>query len=126
MLLLGLHGVRWDIIVEDGVGEFLKETAQQAVFRTMVMEPPTLSGPGSPPILTGSTTEEHDVTDNSLVGKQVVELPGFSVQGFLSGPIHAYFCHSKLVCISGSPWFRPNYSSSDGAAIRWASSRHRA
>lgn len=121
MLLLGLHGVRWDIIVEDGVGEFLKETAQQAVFRTMVMEPPTLSGPGSPPILTGSTTEEHDVTDNSLVGKQVVELPGFSGKGLLSGPIHAYFCHSKLACISGSPWVRPNYSSSDGAAIRWAS-----
>ncbi|AJE68100.1 alkaline phosphatase family protein [Corynebacterium glutamicum] len=121
MLLLGLDGARWDIIVEDGVGEFLTETAQQAVFRTMVMEPPTLSGPGSPPILTGSTTEEHGVRDNSLVGKQVVELPGFSVQGFLSGPINKYFCHSKLVCISGSPWFRPNYSSSDGAAIRWAS-----
>ena len=53
MLLLGLDGARWDIIVEDGVGEFLKETAQQAVFRIMVMEPPTLSGPGWSSILTG-------------------------------------------------------------------------
>ena len=82
MLLLGLHGVRWDIIVEDGVGEFLKETAQQAVFRTMVMEPPTLSGPGSPPILTGSTTEEHDVTDNSLVGKRLWNYPDFLSRAF--------------------------------------------
>ncbi|HJE10632.1 MAG TPA: alkaline phosphatase family protein [Corynebacterium glutamicum] len=53
MLLLGLDGARWDIIAENGVGVFLTEMAQQGAFRIMVMEPPTLSGPGWSSILTG-------------------------------------------------------------------------
>lgn len=80
MLLLGLHGVRWDIIAEDGVGEFLQETAQQGAFRIMVMEPPTLSGQGGHQSL--QDIDEHGVTDNSLVGKRLWNYPDFLARAF--------------------------------------------
>lgn len=82
VLLIGIDGARWDIVAETGVGTRLQELAREGSWHTMVMEPPTWSGPGWSSILTGSVHAEHGVTDNSCVGSKLWLRPDFLSEAF--------------------------------------------
>lgn len=82
LLLLGVDGVRWDILAEEGVGTRLATAAEQGAFHRMTMEAPTISGPGWSSILTGTTHAQHGVRDNSMVGKRLWNYPDFLSRAF--------------------------------------------
>ncbi|MGP6174491.1 alkaline phosphatase family protein [Corynebacterium sp. A21] len=82
LLLLGVDGVRWDVLAEEGVGTRLAAAAREGSLHRMTMEAPTISGPGWSSILTGTTHSQHGVRDNSMVGKRLWSYPDFLSQAF--------------------------------------------
>ncbi|MDP5228662.1 MULTISPECIES: alkaline phosphatase family protein [Arthrobacter] len=82
IILLGLDGLRWDLAAESPAASTLRSLAADGDHRTMVMDVPTLSGPGWSSLLTGTTHAEHGVLDNSFVGHRLFRYPDVLSRAF--------------------------------------------
>lgn len=76
ILLLGLDGFVLPVLTaEPELGPALTAMRQGAMFRSLVMEPPTFSGPGWSTLLTGTPPQLHGVRDNSFFGNRLAMFP---------------------------------------------------
>ena len=66
--LIGIDGLIIDLALRSGAAPNLSAFIAQGHFAPMIMEVPTISGPGWSSILTGATHAEHNVFDNTFHG----------------------------------------------------------
>ncbi|MFC5931225.1 phosphodiesterase [Cryobacterium melibiosiphilum] len=66
--LIGIDGLIIDLALRSGAAPNLSAFVEKGLFAPMVMEVPTISGPGWSSILTGATHAEHHVVDNTFHG----------------------------------------------------------
>lgn len=82
IILLGIDGLRWDLAADSPAAPALRAMAAEGELQPMVMEVPTMSGPGWSSILTGTTHAEHGVKDNSFVGHRLFNHPDLLSRAF--------------------------------------------
>lgn len=78
--LIGIDGLRLPIGLE--ASSTLAEFAEQGSRADLVMEVPTLSGPGWSSLLTGTTHAEHGVKDNTFTGHRLWNHPDLLSRAF--------------------------------------------
>jgi len=82
LCLVGIDGLRLDIGLSDGAAPTVSDLVRTSAHASMVMDVPTLSGPGWASILTGRSHEEHGVYDNSFVGHRLLVCPDLLSRAF--------------------------------------------
>ncbi len=82
ILLIGIDGLVLATALDSGRAPTLSALKSSGYFAEMVMEPPTYSGPGWSTILTGSTHQEHAVTDNRFIGHNLLRRPDLLSRAF--------------------------------------------
>lgn len=80
--LVGIDGLRYDIAIENGAADVLADLAASSAQASMLMDAPTLSGPGWASLLTGASHAEHCVQDNSFVGNRLSRHPDVLSRAF--------------------------------------------
>ncbi len=75
ILLVGIDGLLLETAIGCGRAPALSALKRAGFFTEMVITPPTLSGPGWATLLTGSTHEEHGVTDNRFIAHRLLHRP---------------------------------------------------
>ena len=73
ILLIGIDGLNLDTALENA--PTLAALKEKGFFTTITMEAPTWSGPSWSTLLTGSTHEQHGVSDNSFSGHKLLHRP---------------------------------------------------
>jgi len=82
ILLIGIDGLILKTAVESGRAPTLTSLKTGGYFAEMVMDSPTYSGPGWSTLLTGSTHDEHGVTDNRFLGHNLLRRPDLLSRAF--------------------------------------------
>jgi len=75
ILLIGIDGLILRTALDSGLAPTLAAVRSAGHFTAMTMDPPTLSGPGWSTLLTGSTHEQHAVSNNYFVGHNLLNRP---------------------------------------------------
>lgn len=92
--LIGVDGLRLPLGLEHSAT--LRRLAADGACASIVMEPPTWSGPGWSSLLTGSTQAEHRVLDNSFAGQQLPRHPDLLSR--------AYYRNQQLTTFAAAGW----------------------
>ena len=77
LLLIGIDGVRPDVLAEVATPHLDALAAEGAFSSTTRTTSPSVSGPSWSSMLTGVWPEKHGVTDNEFGGRNYDEFPGF-------------------------------------------------
>ena len=108
--LVGIDGLRIDLARGTGKMPTLDAVIEQGVFNELVMEVPTLSGPGWSTLLTGSTHAEHGVKDNKFIGHTLLHRPDFLSR--------AYFADQSTTTMAAAGW-PPLVDPADAGPVLW-------
>ena len=82
ILLIGIDGLILKTALGSGRAPILEGLQKRGYFTEMVMDSPTYSGPGWSTLLTGSTHQEHGVTDNRFLGHNLLRSPDLLSRAF--------------------------------------------
>ena len=80
ILLIGIDGLNLAMALE--ASPTITSLKSSGFFTTITMPAPTFSGPGWSTLLTGSTHEEHGVSDNSFIGHKLHHRPDLLSRAF--------------------------------------------
>ena len=80
ILLIGIDGLNLEMALEASLT--LTALKSSGYFTTLTMPAPTFSGPGWSTLLTGSTHQEHGVSDNSFIGHKLFHRPDLLSRAF--------------------------------------------
>ncbi|MGL3805601.1 alkaline phosphatase family protein [Paeniglutamicibacter sp. R2-26] len=108
--LVGIDGLRIDLARGTGRMPTLDAVAEEGVFNDLVMEVPTLSGPGWSTLLTGSTHAEHGVKDNKFIGHTLLHRPDLLSR--------AYFADQSTTTMAAAGW-PPLVDPADAGPVLW-------
>lgn len=82
ILLVGIDGLILRTALDSGQAPTLTALKNAGHFTEMTMNAPTLSGPGWSTLLTGSTHDQHAVTNNYFVGHNLLNRPDLLSRAF--------------------------------------------
>lgn len=82
ILLIGIDGLILKTALSSGVAPTVAKLHDAGSFAEITMPVPTLSGPGWSTLLTGSTHEQHGVSDNRFIGHQLLTRPDLLSRAF--------------------------------------------
>ena len=82
ILLIGIDGLILPTALDSGRAPTLAGIKSAGHFTQMTMDAPTLSGPGWSTLLTGSSHEQHAVTNNYFVGHNLLNRPDLLSRAF--------------------------------------------
>jgi predicted AlkP superfamily pyrophosphatase or phosphodiesterase len=80
ILLIGIDGLNLAMAIE--ASPTITALKSSGYFTVLTMPAPTFSGPGWSTLLTGSTHEEHGVSDNSFIGHKLFHRPDLLSRAF--------------------------------------------
>lgn len=82
ILLIGIDGLILRTALDSGRAPTLTALKNAGHFTEVTMDAPTLSGPGWSTLLTGSTHDQHAVTNNYFVGHNLLNRPDLLSRAF--------------------------------------------
>ena len=82
ILLIGVDGLLLNTAINSDRAPTLRGLKERGYFAELTMDSPTFSGPGWSTILTGSTHQEHGVTDNRFSGHNLLRRPDLLSRAF--------------------------------------------
>jgi predicted AlkP superfamily pyrophosphatase or phosphodiesterase len=82
ILLVGIDGLILSTALDSGRAPALSAIKSAGYFTEMTMDAPTLSGPGWSTLLTGSSHDQHAVTNNYFVGHNLLKRPDLLSRAF--------------------------------------------
>jgi predicted AlkP superfamily pyrophosphatase or phosphodiesterase len=82
ILVVGIDGLVLSTALKSSQAPHISALKDQGYFAEFVMSAPTLSGPGWSTLLTGSTHEEHSVSDNRFIGHNLLRRPDLLSRAF--------------------------------------------
>ncbi|MGP5394910.1 alkaline phosphatase family protein [Arthrobacter rhombi] len=82
ILLVGIDGLILKTALKTDVAPTIVELHGAGSFTEITMAAPTLSGPGWATLLTGSSHEQHGVTDNNFIGHRLLTRPDLLSRAF--------------------------------------------